>query len=70
MPFVIVIEERPKRVQRDEEDVKKMIARFSSNLVTNPFECDADNQVLNIATGVVLPPESGKKIAQKLERKT
>ena len=40
-------ESQPKRVQRDEEDVKKLIACFSSNLMTNPFECDADNQLLN-----------------------
>ena len=39
-------ESQPKRVQRDEEDVKKLIACFSSNLMTNPFECDADSQLL------------------------
>ena len=60
-------ESQPKRVQCDEEDVKKMIARFSSNLMTNPFECDADNQLLNIVTGVVLPPESAKSLLETTE---
>ncbi|CAH3184788.1 unnamed protein product [Porites lobata] len=65
-------ESQPKRVQRDEEDVKKLIACFSSNLMTNPFECDADNQLLNIATGVVLPPESAQRLLESTEigRKT
>ncbi|CAH3141995.1 unnamed protein product, partial [Porites evermanni] len=60
-------ESQPKRVQRDEEDVKKLIACFSSNLMTNPFECDADNQLLNIATGVVLPPESAQRLLESTE---
>ena len=60
-------ESQPKRVQRDEEDIKKIIACFSSNLMTNPFECDADNQLLNIATGVVLPPESAKSLLESTE---
>ena len=60
-------ESQPKRVQGDEEDVKKVIACFSSNLMTNPFECDADNQLLNIATGVVLQPESAKSLLESTE---
>ena len=60
-------ESQPKRVQRDGEVVKKIIACVSSNLMTNPFECDADNQLLNIATNVVLPPESAKSLLESTE---
>ncbi|CAH3173624.1 unnamed protein product [Porites lobata] len=35
--------------------------------MTNPFECDADNQLLNIATGVVLPPESAQRLLESTE---
>ena len=45
-----------KRVQRDDEDIKKMIACFSSGLMADPFSNDAD-LLLNIATGVVLPSD-------------
>ena len=61
-------ESQPKRVQRDEEDVNKILACFSSNLMTNPFDCDADNQLLNIATGVVLPVESAKSLLDSTEK--
>ena len=49
-------EAAPRRVRRDEEDVKKMISFFSSGLMTNPFNLDSD-ALLNIATGVVLPED-------------
>ena len=58
-------EAAPRRVRRDEEDVKKMISCFSSGLMTNPFNLDSD-ALLNIATGVVLP----KDVAQTLVHST
>ena len=53
-----------RRVKRDEEDVKKMMGCFSSGLMTDPFK-DSD-ELLNIATGVVLPED----VAQNLVRST
>ena len=58
-------EAAPRRVRRDEEDVKKMISCFSSGLMTNPFNLDSD-ALLNIATGVVLP----ENVAQTLVHST
>ena len=54
-----------RRVKRDEEDVKKMMGCFSSGLMTDPFTHDSD-ELLNIATGVVLPED----VAQNLVRST
>ncbi|CAH3019782.1 unnamed protein product, partial [Porites evermanni] len=49
-------EAAPKRVKRDEEDVKKLIRCFSSELMINPFNANTESLV-NFATGVVLPEE-------------
>ena len=54
-----------RRVKRDEEGVKKMMGCFSSGLMTDPFTHDSD-ELLNIATGVVLPED----VAQNLVRST
>ena len=54
-----------RRVKRDEEDVKKMMGCFSSGLMTDPFTHDS-NELLNIATRVVLPED----VAQNLVRST
>ena len=54
-----------RRVKRDEEDVKKIMGCFSSGLMTDPFTHDSD-ELLNIATGVVLPED----VAQNLVRST
>ena len=54
-----------RRVKRDEEDVKKVMGCFSSGLMTDPFTHDSD-ELLNIATGVVLPED----VAQNLVRST
>ena len=40
----------------DEEDVKKLIRCFSSELMINPFKANTESLV-NFATGVVLPEE-------------
>ena len=58
-------EAAPRRIKRDEEDVKKMMGCFSSGLMTDPFTQDSD-ALLNIATGVVLPED----VAQNLVRST
>lgn len=58
-------EATPRRVKRDEEDVKKMMGCFSSGLMTDPFKNDSD-ALLNIATRVVLPED----VAQNLVRST
>ena len=54
-------EAKSKRVQRDDEDIKKMIACFSSGLMADPFSNDADLP-LNIVTGVVLPSDVAVKL--------
>lgn len=59
-------EAAPRRVQWDEEDVKKMIS-FSSGLMTNPFNLDAD-ALLNIATGVVLPEDVAQTLVHSTEK--
>ena len=60
-------ESQPKRVQRDEEDVNKIIDCFSSNLMSNPFDGDDDSPLLNIATGVILPAESAENLLKSTE---
>ena len=45
-------------MKRDEEDVKKVIRCFSSELMINPWPFNANTESLvNFATGVVLPEE-------------
>jgi len=47
------------RIQRDENDIKKVILTLQT-VMTNPFEKDAyrkDVLLLNLATGVVMPEE-------------
>ena len=51
-----------RRVKRDEEDVKKMMSCFSSGLMTDTFTHDSD-ELLNIATGVVLPEDVAQRSA-------
>ena len=58
-------EATPRRVKRDEEDVKKMMGCFSSDWMTHSFTHNSD-VLLNIATGVVLPED----VAQNLVRST
>ena len=60
-------ESQPKRVQRDEEDVNKIIDCFSSNLMSNPFDGDDDSPLLNIATGVILLAESAENLLKSTE---
>ena len=60
-------EAAPRRVRRDEEDVKKMISCFSSGLMTNPFNLDSD-ALLNIATGIVLPEDVAQTLVHSTEK--
>ena len=55
-----------RRVKRDEEDVKKMMGCFSSGLMTDPFTHDSD-ELLNIATGVVLPEDVAQNLVCSTE---
>ena len=59
-------EAAPKRVQRDEKDVEKIVACFKSGLMKDPFL--GDNDILcNIATGVVLPEEIAERLVKSKE---
>ena len=49
-------EATPPRVNRDEEDVRKLVGCFTSGLMTNPFSLETQ-PVVNMATGVVLPDD-------------
>ena len=53
------------RINRDENDVQKLVGCLILGLMTNLFPEDAD-QLLNIATGVVLPTD----IAECLKKRT
>ena len=55
-----------RRVKRNEEDVKKMMGCFSSGLMTDPFTHDSD-ELLNIATGVVLPEDVAQNLVCSTE---
>ena len=57
----------PRRVQRDEEDVKKMIGCFSSGLMTDPFTQDS-GVLLNFATGAVLPGDVAESLVSSTEK--
>ena len=60
-------EARPRRLQRDEQDVQKLVSCFTSGLMTDPFCLDNDQDgrpspLINIATGVVLPDEVSERL--------
>jgi hypothetical protein len=59
-------EAAPKRVQRDEKDVEKMVACFKSGLMKDPFSDDNDILCI-IATGVVLPEEVAHRLVNSKE---
>ena len=50
-----------KRVERDENDVQKIVACFKSGLMKDPFAEESDS-VSNIATGVVLPADEAERL--------
>lgn len=63
-------EARQTRVNRDEEDVQKLMTCLTSELMNNPFVLDATaNQeekllLVNIASGVTLPTNFSNKLGQ------
>ncbi|KAK3696845.1 hypothetical protein QZH41_003454 [Actinostola sp. cb2023] len=65
-------EARKKRVNKDEQDVQKIIECFTSGLMTNPFALDATATpeeklpLVNIASGVTLP----NKVSEQLVHAT
>ena len=60
-------ESAPRRVERDEEDVKKITGCFSSGLMIDPFTHDSD-ALLNIATGVLLPEDVVQNLVHCTEK--
>ena len=42
------------RISRDEEDVQKLLHKFSTELITNPFMYEESDALLNLATGMVM----------------
>lgn len=55
-----------KRIERDEEDVQKLLATFESKLITNPFILVDNDEIIspivNISTGIVLPPDPANRL--------
>ena len=52
---VIHKEASPSRISRDEGDVQKILHKFSTGLITDPFIYDDSDSLLNLATGMVMP---------------
>jgi len=54
----------------DEGDVLKLLSTITSGLMTNPFSCDEEENddetlpLINIAVGVVMPPDHAKCLLQ------
>ena len=42
------------RISRDKEDVQKLLHKFSTELITNPFIYEESDALLNLATGMVI----------------
>ena len=60
-------EAAPKRVRRDENDVEKLVACFTSGMMIDPFSKGNDSLV-NFATGVVMPTEDADSLVQSTEK--
>ena len=60
-------EAAPKRVQRDEDDVRKLVNCFTSGLMTNPFSEDTE-PLVNFATGIVLPSDVADGLVRSMEK--
>ena len=56
-----------KRVERDENDVQKIITCFKSGLMKDPFAEESD-PLSNIATGVVLPSDEAERLLASEEK--
>ena len=55
-------EASPSRISRDEEDVQKLLHKFSSELITNPFMYEESDALLNLATGMVMPADEASRL--------
>ena len=60
-------EAAPKRVQRDEDDVRKLVKCFTSGFITNPFSEETES-IVNFATGIVLPSDVAEGLVSSTER--
>ena len=56
------------RVTRDETDVQKLLSYNTSSLMTDPFSSDAREELLNFATGVVLPTDISDNLLSNTEK--
>ena len=57
-----------KRVTRDERDVQKLLDCFSGGLMEDPFSEETSEDLINFATGVVLPTELADALISCTER--
>jgi len=60
-------EAAPKRVDRDENDIQKIVNCFVSGLMKDPFSEESDS-LSNIATGVVLPTDIAEQLLTSAEK--
>ena len=57
----------PKRVKRDEDDVRKLVNCFTSGILSNPF-CEDAESLINFATGIVLPSDVADSLVNSTEK--
>ena len=60
-------EAAPKRVQRYEDDVRKLVKCFTSGLMNNPFSEDT-KPLVKFATGIVLPSDVADGLVRSMEK--
>ena len=63
-------EATPKRLERDEDDVQKVLNVSTSEMMINPFHHVEDDQIApltNIATGVRMPEDAAMRLLNSLE---
>ena len=56
------------RVTRDEADVQKLLSCYISSLMSDPSSSDAGEELLNFATGVVLPTDISDNFLSSTEK--
>ena len=56
------------RITRDEADVQKLLTCFTSSLMSDAFSSDAGEELLNFATGVVLPTDISDNLLSSTEK--
>ena len=64
-------EAAPKRVERDESDVQKLLTVITSELMTDPFSLDnvddGISSLINIATGIRMPPDAATRMVNSYQ---